>query len=131
MSCRASIHAVGLGWAFRASFSWRLIVVTGMASGNLVKVCLEVMVCGSTLHIPREFFTASFDPSLSLRPICSNHPPSPIQLCLLPGRIPPPPPPPPHNGPRLVVKSTDKHFIVGHKDTISVDRLKPALMMTH
>lgn len=36
---------------------------------------------------------------------------------------------PPYDGPYPVVKHTDKHFTVdinGRKDTVSVDRLKPA-----
>ena len=36
---------------------------------------------------------------------------------------------PPYDGPFLVVKRTDKHYTVdinGRKDTVSIDRLKPA-----
>ena len=40
---------------------------------------------------------------------------------------------PPHDGPYLVLKRTDKHFTIdinGRKDTVSMDRLKPAHLDT-
>ena len=112
------------------------------------------MVYGTTLRLPGEFFTPSQttsvpDPSMSptsepiCRPFVLLHPDlhsetaTSLIICPLPHvfirhdalRK---PLQPPYDGPYLVIKRTDKHFVKinGRTDTVSIDRLKPAHLDT-
>ena len=111
------------------------------------------MVYGTTLRLPGEFLTPSSTPSLpdpsdyasQLRTHMQRIRPPPPRLSQRNSHVSEAlatathvfirrdavckPLQPPYDGPYSVLKRTDKHFTVdinGRKDTVSVDRLKPA-----
>ena len=110
------------------------------------------MVYGTTLRLPGEFFTPSPQPPVESTDYVSQLKSRMQQLCAPPPRSTNrrsyidktlstcthvfirrdsvrKPLQPPYDGPYLVVKRSDKYFTVdirGRKDTVSLDRLKPA-----